>query len=58
MKFTDSIDTLKGVGEKTKKFFHKLNVTTVGELVYLFPHRYLKYDDMVTVRHLGFFQNW
>lgn len=49
MKFTDSIDTLKGVGEKTKKFFHKLNVTTVGELVYLFPHRYLKYDDMVTV---------
>lgn len=49
MKFTDSIDTLKGVGEKTKKLFHKLNVTTVGELVYLFPHRYLKYDDMVTV---------
>lgn len=47
MKPTDSIRTIKGIGEKSEKLFYKLGISTVGELLNFFPrenmiflHRY------------------
>ena len=34
------IGDLKGIGEKTKKLFEKINVHTVGDLIRYYPHGY------------------
>lgn len=34
------IGDLKGIGEKTKKLFEKINVYTVGDLIRYYPHGY------------------
>lgn len=44
MKGTDSIRTLKGVGEKTEKLFAKIGVYTVKDLVKTYPRYYSIYD--------------
>lgn len=44
MQGTDSIRTLKGVGEKTEKLFAKIGVYTVGDLVKTYPRYYSVYD--------------
>lgn len=44
MQGTDSIRTLKGVGEKTEKLFSKIGVYTVGDLVKTYPRYYSIYD--------------
>lgn len=40
MKFTDSITSVKGIGEKTASLFRKLNIETVFDLVNHFPRDY------------------
>ena len=40
MKPTDSIRTIKGIGEKSEKLFCKLGISTVGELLNFFPREY------------------
>lgn len=40
MKPTDSIRTIKGIGEKSEKLFYKLGISTVGELLNFFPREY------------------
>ncbi|MGN0466289.1 MAG: ATP-dependent DNA helicase RecG [Lachnospiraceae bacterium] len=44
MQGTDSIRTLKGVGEKTEKLFAKIGVYTVKDLVKTYPRYYNVYD--------------
>ena len=41
------IGDLKGIGEKTKKLFEKINVYTVGDLIRYYPHGYDVYEEAV-----------
>ena len=40
MKASDSIRTIKGIGEKSGKLFGKLGITTVEELLAFYPREY------------------
>lgn len=40
MKLEQSIMDLKGIGEKNAALFHKLNIDTVGDLIYHFPREF------------------
>lgn len=35
-----SLDTLKGIGDKTKKLFEKIQISTINDLLYYFPSDY------------------
>ena len=41
------IGDLKGIGEKTKKLFEKINIHTVGDLIRYYPHGYDVYEEAV-----------
>lgn len=40
MQLSDSVDSVKGIGEKTRALFEKLNVCTVGQLLTYYPRDY------------------
>ena len=46
------IGNLKGIGEKTKKLFEKINVHTVGDLIRYYPHGYDVYEEAVPISEL------
>ena len=46
-----SIIELKGVGEKTRKLFAKLNLYTVGDLLSFYPRDYENFREPVTISH-------
>ena len=46
------IGDLKGIGEKTKKLFKKINVHTVGDLIRYYPHGYDVYEEAVPISEL------
>ena len=46
------IGDLKGIGEKTKKLFEKINVHTVGDLIRYYPHGYDVYEEAVPISEL------
>lgn len=39
------ITEIKGIGEKTKKLFEKLNIQSVGDLLYHFPRNYETFEE-------------
>ena len=39
------ISSLKGIGEKTEKLFHKLHIDTVGDLIRFYPRDYDIYEE-------------
>lgn len=39
------IETLRGVGEKRAQLYHKLEIHSVGDLLYHFPRRYTDYSS-------------
>ncbi|GLC82939.1 ATP-dependent DNA helicase RecG [Lacrimispora brassicae] len=41
----ESIDSLKGIGEKTGKLFQKVGVMTVGDLLEYYPRAYDTYEE-------------
>ena len=45
MQISDRIDSVKGIGEKTRALFEKLNVNTVGQLLTYYPR------DWSTILH-------
>lgn len=47
MRLTDSIDELKGVGEKTKALYRKLKIYTIEDLLEHYPRTYLHYQEPV-----------
>ncbi|MDO4169220.1 MAG: ATP-dependent DNA helicase RecG [Lachnospiraceae bacterium] len=49
MKGTDSIRSLKGIGDKTEQIFHSAGIATVDDLVTLYPRYYLTYEEPVFI---------
>ena len=45
MDWNSELITVKGIGEKTVKLFHKLNLYTVRDLLYYFPRDYEKFEE-------------
>ena len=46
------IGELKGIGEKTRKIFQKININTVGYLIRYYPRRYDVYEEAVPISEL------
>lgn len=44
-----SLDTLKGVGEKTKKLFERLDIFTLDDLIRNYPRTYVKYAPVCDI---------
>ena len=47
------IHELKGIGEKTEKLFHKLNLYTVGDLMHYYPRSYEIYEKAMPISELS-----
>ena len=45
MDFGSDLTSIKGIGEKTVKLFHKLDIYTVRDLLYYFPKDYEKFEE-------------
>ena len=45
MDWNSDLTSIKGIGEKTVKLFHKLDVYTVRDLLYYLPRDYEKYEE-------------
>ena len=52
MQISDRIDSVKGIGDKTRALFEKLNVTTVGQLLTYYPRDYETFSGPVPVASL------
>jgi len=52
MQISDRIDSVKGIGEKTRALFEKLNVNTVGQLLTYYPRDYETFSGPVPVASL------
>lgn len=50
MNLSDPVESIKGVGEQTLKKLNKLNIYTVGDLLYHFPR---EYEDRSTIRKIS-----
>ena len=68
MDWNSDLLSVKGIGEKTVKLFHKLDIYTVRDLLYYFPRDYEKFEEpksisecksggMVTIRAKIPYQN-
>ena len=53
MRESDSVLTLKGIGEKSAKAMEKMGIFTVGDLLRAFPRRYVRYDAPVKIYEAG-----
>jgi len=49
MKGTDSIRSLKGIGDKTEQIFRSAGIETIDDLVTLYPRYYLTYEEPVSI---------
>lgn len=47
-----NIRDLKGIGEKSEKLFHKLNIHTVGDLVRFYPRSYDIYEKTIPISEI------
>jgi len=47
-----SIETLKGIGEKTAKLFEKVNIRTVDDLLHYYPRGYDSYKEPCSIGQL------
>ncbi|HEY7909847.1 MAG TPA: ATP-dependent DNA helicase RecG, partial [Thermomicrobiales bacterium] len=54
MALGDEIMYLRGVGPKNAALFEKLNVRTVGEVLYLVPRRHDDYSQLRPLSHLNY----
>ena len=45
MDWNSDLTSIKGIGEKTVKLFHKLDIYTVRDLLYYLPKDYEKYEE-------------
>lgn len=49
MDWNSDLTSVKGIGEKTVKLFHKMELYTVRALLYFFPRDYEKFEEPTTV---------
>jgi ATP-dependent DNA helicase RecG len=52
MQISDRIDSVKGIGDKTRALFEKLNVNTVGQLLTYYPRDYETFSGPVPIASL------
>ncbi len=52
MRLDDSVDAIKGIGAKTREYFEKLGVTSVGSLLSFYPRRYDSFEEPQDIRSL------
>lgn len=52
MKETDSLQSLKGIGEKTAQSFQKLSICTISELIHYYPRVYDQFEEISTINSL------
>ena len=52
MKETQALDSLKGIGEKTKQIFQKAGISDVGDLLHYFPRTYETFGDVTELSEL------
>lgn len=50
MRKEDSIQTIKGIGEKTAESFARLGIFTIDDLLHTYPRNYLSYEEPVCIR--------
>lgn len=50
MRATDTIQTIKGIGEKTAEAFGRLGIVTVDDLLHTYPRNYLSYEEPVEIK--------
>ena len=53
MRESDSVTTIKGIGEKSAKAMEKMGIFTVGDLLRAFPRRYVRYAAPVKIYEAG-----
>lgn len=53
MHLDDGIQQLKGIGEKTTKLFHKLNIYTISDLLSFYPRDYDKFQEVIPVAQIN-----
>lgn len=53
MTLTDEITNVRGIGEKTAVFYHKLNIYTVHDLIQYYPRDYEEWKDIVLISELS-----
>jgi ATP-dependent DNA helicase RecG len=49
MKTSNSIITLKGIGDKSKALFHKIGINNIGELLNYYPRVYERYEEPIPI---------
>lgn len=49
MQLTDTVDVIKGVGEKTQKDMNKLGIFTVWDLIYHYPRTYDAFEAPIPI---------
>lgn len=52
MVLSDSIKTIKGIGDKTAEAMSKLGIYTVSDLLMYYPRTYVTYEDPVDIENL------
>lgn len=52
MRLTDEITNIRGIGEKTALFYHKLNIYTVHDLIQYYPRDYEEWKDIVLISEI------
>lgn len=52
MVLSDSIKTIKGIGDKTAETLSKLGIYTVSDLLMYYPRTYIAYEDPVDIENL------
>ncbi|MBP3567526.1 MAG: ATP-dependent DNA helicase RecG [Lachnospiraceae bacterium] len=52
MQISDCIDSVKGIGDKTRALFEKLNVNTVGQLLTYYPRDYETFSGPAPIASL------
>ena len=52
MRLSDSVDSVKGIGEKTRGLFEKLDIHTVGQLLTWYPRDYETYRAPTAIASL------
>lgn len=52
MVLSDSIKTIKGIGDKTAETLSKLGIYTVSDLLMYYPRTYISYEDPVDIDNL------
>lgn len=50
MKLSDSITSIKGIGDKTSDAFSRLGIVTIDDLLHTYPRNYLTYKEPVFIK--------